>query len=77
MKDKNYIKVKNHEDLVRDTRSNAIINQNKSAYDNYIENYKHTYTEKQRINSLERDLSDVKNDINEIKTLLKFLAQNK
>lgn len=77
MKDKNYIKVKNHEDLVRDTRSNAIINQNKNAYDNYIENYRNTYTEKQRINSLERDLSDVKNDINEIKRLLKSLAQNK
>ena len=77
MKDKNYIKVKNHEDLVRDTRSNAIINQNKNAYDNYIENYRNTYTEKQRINSLERDLSDVKNDINEIKGLLKSLAQNK
>lgn len=77
MKDKNYIKVKNHEDLVRDTRSNAIINQNKNAYDNYIENYRNTYTEKQRINSLERDLSDVKNDINEIKGLLKSLVQNK
>lgn len=77
MKDKNHIKVKDHEDLVRDTRSNAIINQNKSAYDNYIEKYKHVYAEKQRINSLERDLSDVKNDINEIKDLLRSLAQNK
>lgn len=77
MKDKNHIKVKDHEDLVRDTRSNAIINQNKNAYDNYIEKYKNVYAEKQRINSLERDLSDVKNDINEIKALLRSLVQNK
>lgn len=77
MKNNKYIKVKDKDDLVRDTESNAILNCNTDKYEKYMEDYKKIYSEKQRINSLERDLSDVKSDINEIKTLLKSLAQNK
>lgn len=35
MNDNHHIKVENYSNLVRDTRSNAIINTDKKGYDNY------------------------------------------
>lgn len=69
------IKVKDKNGLYRDPYSNGIVNTNETQYKNYIENYKKSYIEKQRIKNLENDINEVKNDLNEIKELLRNLSK--
>ena len=61
--------------LVKDLDTNALINTDEDAYNEYIETYKKTYNEKQKINNIESDVESIKNDLNEIKELLKLLNQ--
>ena len=69
-----YIKVKNHENLIRNSKSNFIINTNKSEYDEYIARRKQKQNEKNKVENLERDLSTLRNEITEIKDLLRSLV---
>lgn len=73
MNDNYHVKVENHNNLVRDIRSNAIINTDKKGYDHYKSLKKNKSLEKQRIDQIESDLSSLKSDIDEIKDLLKAL----
>tara|TARA_B100001287_G_C22372325_1_gene384836 strand:- start:199 stop:423 length:225 start_codon:yes stop_codon:yes gene_type:complete len=66
-----YIKVKNHENLIRDSKSNFIVNTNKSEYDEYIARRKQKQNEKNKVENLERDLSTLRNEITEIKDMLR------
>lgn len=68
------IKVEDHPDLYRDIKSKAIINKNKSEYENYMKTYRSRLSEKEKINNIETDLNDLKNQINEIKDLLSQLV---
>ena len=70
-----YIKVKDTDYLERDTRSNGIVNSDIRGYQDYIETYRHKYTQAKRINDLEVDMEDIKSDLNEIKTILLTMAK--
>jgi hypothetical protein len=74
----NYIKVKDKDYLLRDIESNGIINSDDIGYKAYVENYKRTYNESKRINTLENDVSSIRSDLDEIKTLLRnFVNESK
>lgn len=75
MNDNHHIKVENYNNLVRDVRSNAIINVDTRGYENYKSLKKTKSLEKMRMDQIESDLSSLKNDINEIKDLLKALLK--
>ena len=66
-----YIKVKDNENLVRDSKSNCIINTNKSEYDEYLARRKSKQSEKNKVENLEKDMDTLKNELSEIKSLLK------
>ena len=66
-----YIKVKSDASLVRDVESNAIINQNQSEYDKFVKISKKKYEEKRKFDNMRSDLNSLKQDMDEIKTLLK------
>jgi hypothetical protein len=68
------MKVEGHSDLVRDENTNAILNTNSSEYDNYIRRRAKRMQGTDRIDNMEDDLKSLKDDINEIKTLLKALS---
>ena len=68
------MKVKGHNDLIRDKNSNAILNTNSSEYDNYLSLRAKKKQGTDRIDTMENDLKSLKDDINEIKTLLKALS---
>ena len=68
------MKVKGHNDLIRDENSNAILNTNSSEYDNYLSLRSKRKKGSERIDNMENDLKSLKDDINEIKTLLKALS---
>lgn len=63
----NYKKVEGHSDLIRDTETNAVINTDKTAYQNYILLKNQKLKEKERLDKLE-------NEVGEIKSLLQQLV---
>ena len=64
---------KGHKDLARDTETNGIVNVNKVSYDQYIASRKAKSEKNQKVQTMEEDLANVKNELNEIKSLLKEL----
>lgn len=69
-----YVKVKGHDYLVRDPRTNAIINTNRSEYNEYVTNRESKVKEQQKIQELEVNVANMKDDLNEIKSLLRSLV---
>jgi predicted transcriptional regulator len=68
------MKVEGHNNLIRDQNSNAILNTDSSEYNNYISLRAKRRQGSERIDNMEDDLKSLKDDINEIKTLLKALS---
>ena len=69
-----YIKVKDNEHLIRNTNSNCIVNTNKSEYEEYLTRRRLKKSEKNKVDNLERDMSTLRNEITEIKDLLRSLV---
>ena len=70
-----FVKVKDHQNLMRDPTSNAILNNNQSDYDEYIARRNAAEKEKEKSSNMEEDLANLKGEINEIKSLLKELVR--
>ena len=69
-----YIKVKGHDNLIRDPQTNSIINTNMTEYKEYVSRRDSKIEENQKIENLERDLNNIKGDLDEIKFLLRNLS---
>jgi hypothetical protein len=69
-----FIKVKGHDHLIRDPKTNAIINNNMSEYQEYIMRKEAKNKENQKIQNLEKDLDSIRDDLDEIKFLLRNLT---
>jgi hypothetical protein len=69
-----YFRVKGHDHLIRDPKTNSIINTNMSEYKEYLSMRDSKMEENQKIQNLERDLDNIKDDLDEIKNLLRNLA---
>ena len=67
-------KVEGHDHLIRDENTNAILNTNSSEYNQYISIRAKRRQGTDRIDNMEDDLKSLKDDINEIKTLLRALS---
>ena len=67
----NYLKVESEDSLVRDVDSNAIVNQNQSEFDKFLELSQRKYQEKKKFDEMRSDLDSLKQDMDEIKTLLR------
>lgn len=68
------IQVKGHSNLFRDKSSNAILNTDMNAYQNYMESKKVKEQEENRVTNIENDLNVLKSDIDEIKSMLRSLV---
>jgi predicted transcriptional regulator len=69
----NYFRVKGHDNLIRDPKTNSIININMSEYNEYISRKNSKLKEDQKVQNLEFDVANIKEDLNEIKNLLRSL----
>lgn len=69
------IPVKGHTGLVRDTRTGAIININKSEIDAARERKQLRRQKQETIDQTIEDVKEMKQDINEMKQLLKQLIE--
>jgi len=66
-----YIKVDGYDNLVRDCNTNAIINTNKSDYEQYVKLKNQKIKSDLKIDAIEYELNNLKTDISEIKQILK------
>tara|TARA_B100000700_G_C14702603_1_gene695225 strand:+ start:267 stop:491 length:225 start_codon:yes stop_codon:yes gene_type:complete len=73
---KKYLKVESDHGLLRDVNNNAIVNNNYNEYEQFVQVSKLKYNEKKEIEDLKSDVNSMKNDLDEIKTLLKSLVRN-
>ena len=69
-----YLKVEGHGELYRDSTTNSIVNRNTSDYNLYMSQKKTKNEETEKVDTMEQDLAHLKNEINEIKSLLKDLV---
>jgi hypothetical protein len=65
--------VKGHDHLIRDPKTNSIINTNMSEYNEYISRRDSKLKESEKVNNLESDITNMKEDLDEIKLLLRRL----
>ena len=56
----NYLKVESEDSLVRDVDSNAIVNQNQSEFDKFLELSQRKYQEKKKFDDMRSDLDSLK-----------------
>jgi len=67
------IKVEDHEHLRRDSRTNAIVDINSEAYNNYLQSKSRRQQQHQRLDDLENKINNFETDLSEIKHLLQQL----
>ena len=65
--------VDGHKDLARDPSTNSIVNVDNLGYDQYVARRKVKNQKNQKVQTMEEDLANVKNELDEIKSLLKEL----
>ena len=69
-----FSKVEGYNNLIRDNSTNAILNTNMSDYQNYKNLKLAKESEGQKLQKLEDDMCRMKNDLDEIKNLLRVLT---
>ena len=70
---KKYLQVEGHDDLVRDTKSNAIINKNRGAYLLAKQRAEAAQRQRDAIRNANREINNIKSEMHEIKSMLKTL----
>ena len=68
------LKVEGHDSLVRDTRSGAIVNSNKSDYEVYMTRLRVRQSQSDEIKDACREINSLKQEMYEIKNLIKELV---
>lgn len=67
------VKVSGHSNLIRDEETRAIINTNMIDYNAYILQKRQKEKESEKVQTLAKDVSNIKEDLDEIKLLLRSL----
>ena len=70
----NYLKVEGHSNLLRNPNTNSIVNTNMSEYQEYLLRRETKNEENEKIQNLECDVANMKDDLTEIKSLLRSLV---
>lgn len=68
------IPVENHPNLTRESSSKAVINNDKTGFNSYIAAREKMNSDKERIDTLETKVDDLKGDLNEIKKMLRSIS---
>ena len=70
-----FIKVQGYSGLVRDTRSNAIVNKDKNAYNIAKRRAEEAQRQRDEIRGATREINNLKCEMHEIKSMLKTLLE--
>jgi|TARA_B100001996_G_scaffold351053_1_gene310829 hypothetical protein len=71
------IPVENREGWFRDPESHAIVNCNKSQYEQYMASYNKREKKEESFNTLQNDVELLKSDISDMKSMLLQLVEKK
>jgi hypothetical protein len=66
-------KIEGHPDLIRDMSTNAILNTNQNDYETYLAMSQIKQKEQNKVEDLGRNLDTLKEEINQVKSLLQEL----
>ena len=69
------LKVEGQEHLIRDVKSNAIINTDKTEYSLYMKRIKTRQKHNDKFKSAVREINNLKHELREIKTLIKEIVK--
>ena len=69
--------IEGHKDLARDPHTGTIVNVNSFDYQHYVSSRNAKELKNERVESMEKDLANLKGEIGEIKSLLKELVNGK
>lgn len=72
-----FLKVEGHSSLVRDVTTGAILNNNRTEYEVYLEAKRRNDAREAEISQHTEDINNIKNELSEIKQLLKQLVSTK
>ena len=75
MNDGQFLQVEDNTDLVRDIRSNAIVNRNRSAYSMAKRRAEEAQRQRDEIRNATREINSLKSEMHEIKSLLKKIVE--
>ena len=70
-----FMKVDGHSNLIRDVKSNAIINSNKSDYQLYMQRVKVREKQSDELRGAVKEINNLKKDIREIKELIREIVK--
>ena len=71
-----YLKVEGHDNLVRESRSHAIINADASGYSVYMKRVRAREHHGDQIRNAVKEINTLKTELREIKSLLKEVVKN-
>ena len=71
------IPVENREGWFRDPESHAVVNCNKSQYEQYMASYNKREKKEKSFNTLQNDVDALKSDISDMKSMLLQLVEKK
>ena len=70
-----FLKVEGHKDLIKDTKTHAVINTNKNAYLSYKKRLQEAQKQRDEIRSATREINNIKCEMHEIKDMLKKVLE--
>ena len=73
----NFLKVEGHTSLVRDTATGAILNNNRTEYEEYLDRKRKVEARETEISQHTEDINNIKNELSDIKQLLQQLVSTK
>lgn len=73
----NFLKVEGHASLVRDTATGAILNNNRTEYEEYLDRKRKVEAREAEIYQHTEDINNIKNELSDIKQLLLQLVSTK
>jgi hypothetical protein len=72
-----FLKVEGHSSLVRDTATGAILNNNRTEYEEYLYRKRKAELREAEISQHTEDINNIKNELSDIKQLLLQLVSTK
>ena len=65
-----YVKIENKDGLIRDMSSGAVLNTNRTDYENYLTRKKQAELAKEQTTKQVEEINNLKNELSEIKQML-------
>jgi len=72
-----FLKVQGHASLIRDTTTGAILNNNRTEYEEYLDRKRKAEAREAEISQHTEDINNIKNELSDIKQLLLQLVSTK